>query len=63
MLEVQHRCVDKSLQKAVSVKLDDKCHLCPIRIKADHIVISVFRFGHCVVLTQEQKEKKEDLHL
>lgn len=28
MLEVQHKRVDKSLQKAVPVKLGNKCHLC-----------------------------------
>lgn len=59
MLEAQHKCVDQSSQKAVSVKLDDKSHFCLIRIKIDHMVISVFRFGHCVVSTQEQ-QKKED---
>lgn len=62
MKEVQHKCVDKSLQKAVSVKLDDKCHLCLRRIKADHMVISVFRFRHCVV-SQEQKKEGLDLWL
>lgn len=63
MLEVQHKCVDKILQKAVSVTLGDKCHLCLVRIKADHMVISVFRFRHCVVSTQEQKSEGLDLWL
>lgn len=56
MLEVQDKCVSKSLQETVSVQLANKCDRCLIKIKVDHMIISEHLDLDTVLSMQVTKE-------